>query len=607
MMNKKLWVGAYLVSLLVVIGTLLFEGVLGVLLYDSIVTPNTWGVPMIALGSLAYLQFILVHTIITLSVLYKVWDVIQDGVTTVTPGKAVGFLFIPFFNIYWLFRAWGGFPNEYNAFVDRYRLNVPKLSGTLFTTFPVLMLLTAIFVLPLLIIPFVTLFLVAHACDAVNNLTLAKVAAGQGQVLPPATFIGTPENPRSRKPAFALIGASAVAAIFLLAFGVYAGYNLNPKPSAEEVPATVGDYALQPGGWTFGSILGRRRYFSSRLYVQTGGRKKAIEYDIEIHPSEAEAKRGISSTCGSNTGEPIKDAAGNEVGKACPSSGGLEIQHKEHTMRISAPATYRLKESGAIVPNSGDILAFAKALPLNAGLEIPDVTKGTTLSPSTTGSSPSSPSGPATVSKDSVPDLTFTGVEFYTATNGKDKTALSKYDGKILQITARKYSTTTNSVMLQSGKNSFFAGFDDANAAEFEQTNPDERLTVKCMAKVSYALQLEGCLLIENKKIVSPDDSPEVTFTAQEYWNKVASYDVPSSVRSQKWDELRGKIIKLSGKVKSVSTSTIELVAGESNSVSCKVDPENAAMISNISEGQQVTLFSVHGVASLEHCIVVSK
>ena len=59
--------------------------------------------------------------------------------------------------------------------------------------------------------------------------------------------------------------------------------------------------------------------------------------------------------------------------------------------------------------------------------------------------------------------------------------------------------------------------------------------------------------------------------------------------------------------MKSVSADKIDLLAGESYSVSCKIDAENAGMVSEISEGQQVTLFSVHGVTSLEHCIVVSK
>ena len=40
--------------------------------------------------------------------LYRLWQTVQDGRARTTPGKAIGFLFIPFFNIYWQFVAiWG--------------------------------------------------------------------------------------------------------------------------------------------------------------------------------------------------------------------------------------------------------------------------------------------------------------------------------------------------------------------------------------------------------------------------------------------------------------------------------------------------------------------
>src|SRR5688572_14781753 len=134
-MNKKLWVGAYLVSLLIVAAMLLAEAVLGVLGYDEIVRLESVIVSMIVLGVLAYVQFVIVHTIITLSMLYKIWDAIQDGVTAVTPGKAIGFLFIPFYNLYWIFRVWAGYAKDHNDFIDRNRLSSPQLTGTVFTMF----------------------------------------------------------------------------------------------------------------------------------------------------------------------------------------------------------------------------------------------------------------------------------------------------------------------------------------------------------------------------------------------------------------------------------------------------------------------------------------
>ena len=51
--------------------------------------------------------------------LHKAWSAIQDGITRPTPGKAVGFLFIPLFNIYWLFVAIGGWGKAFNGFAQR--------------------------------------------------------------------------------------------------------------------------------------------------------------------------------------------------------------------------------------------------------------------------------------------------------------------------------------------------------------------------------------------------------------------------------------------------------------------------------------------------------
>jgi Na+/proline symporter len=52
-----------------------------------------------------------------LVLLYKAWTAIQHGPVPVrtTPGKAVGFLFIPFFNCYWIFQALWGWTKDYNA------------------------------------------------------------------------------------------------------------------------------------------------------------------------------------------------------------------------------------------------------------------------------------------------------------------------------------------------------------------------------------------------------------------------------------------------------------------------------------------------------------
>lgn len=62
---------------------------------------------------------------------YKAWQAIQDGHARMTAGKAVWGFLIPFYNIYHGFQVTFGFVTDFNAYVDRHRLNTSKLtSGT---------------------------------------------------------------------------------------------------------------------------------------------------------------------------------------------------------------------------------------------------------------------------------------------------------------------------------------------------------------------------------------------------------------------------------------------------------------------------------------------
>ena len=77
---------------------------------------QTWAVGLMCVFELPFLagevlQFILV---------YKFWQMIQDGFARTTPGKAVGFLFIPFFNFYWWIVAFLGLSKDQNAYIDRH-------------------------------------------------------------------------------------------------------------------------------------------------------------------------------------------------------------------------------------------------------------------------------------------------------------------------------------------------------------------------------------------------------------------------------------------------------------------------------------------------------
>ena len=70
--------------------------------------------------------------------LYRAWSCLQPGgLARSTPGKAIGFLFIPFFNYYWLFMAFYGLAKDWNQTVATYSdlKAAPRLSEGVFLTF----------------------------------------------------------------------------------------------------------------------------------------------------------------------------------------------------------------------------------------------------------------------------------------------------------------------------------------------------------------------------------------------------------------------------------------------------------------------------------------
>ena len=129
-MNKKIWVAGYLISALIFYAALLAVIVLGILMFDELVETAALATGMVVVGVLGYLQFTIVHMVVSLVLLYSIWNALQDGVTEVTPGKAIGFLFIPVYN-HIGYSVWAGYPTDYNQYLERHRLAAPQLSGTI--------------------------------------------------------------------------------------------------------------------------------------------------------------------------------------------------------------------------------------------------------------------------------------------------------------------------------------------------------------------------------------------------------------------------------------------------------------------------------------------
>ena len=107
----------------------------------------------ICLLSISYILYGIV-CILFLVILYRSWKVIQDGTPRTTPGKAIGFLFIPFFNIYWLFIATVGLVKDMNKYANERGITGIKVSKKIALSHYILLLLSYIpFISILTIIP----------------------------------------------------------------------------------------------------------------------------------------------------------------------------------------------------------------------------------------------------------------------------------------------------------------------------------------------------------------------------------------------------------------------------------------------------------------------
>jgi hypothetical protein len=65
--------------------------------------------------------------VLQMMLLYKFWSAIQDGNARTTPGKAVGFMFIPFFNFYWVFVGILGLTQDINRYISERRLTIKRV------------------------------------------------------------------------------------------------------------------------------------------------------------------------------------------------------------------------------------------------------------------------------------------------------------------------------------------------------------------------------------------------------------------------------------------------------------------------------------------------
>lgn len=141
----------------------------------------------LAMIGIAWIPLLYV-AVVMMVLFYKMWASIQDGHARTTPGKAIGFLFIPLFNLFWAFQAIWGFAKDYNSYVDRYSLRVPKLPEGLFLTYVILCFTAWIPIVGRVLVAinfFIGIAMVLKICDAVNALPGAAPAPGTVTVKQP--------------------------------------------------------------------------------------------------------------------------------------------------------------------------------------------------------------------------------------------------------------------------------------------------------------------------------------------------------------------------------------------------------------------------------------
>jgi len=124
-----LWIAAMLNLVAPVLGLLAFLPGLDFALVFSIAMP----VVLVGIYSLVFLIF-LPGFICGLVTLHRAWWNVQPArcglnLAIPTPGQAVGFLFIPFFNLYWIFIAFAGLMETANALCKDREINVPPFGN----------------------------------------------------------------------------------------------------------------------------------------------------------------------------------------------------------------------------------------------------------------------------------------------------------------------------------------------------------------------------------------------------------------------------------------------------------------------------------------------
>lgn len=109
-----------------------------------------------------------------LILIFKMWAAIKGPSARTSPAKAVGFLFIPFFNFYWAFQVFWGWAKDYNKIITERQINAPLMPTGLGLAISIINIFawTPLCIILVGFIPEIILISIffAKACNGINAL-----------------------------------------------------------------------------------------------------------------------------------------------------------------------------------------------------------------------------------------------------------------------------------------------------------------------------------------------------------------------------------------------------------------------------------------------------
>ena len=127
---------------------------------------------------------VVTSVVFSFMMLYKFWQIIQDGQARTTPGKAVGFCFIPFFSFYWLFIAYLGLSKDINNYIRCRKINASLVNESLVLIYCILICCSLIpWVSILTFIPAFVIWWFMFAQFKRSSISILKYKANNKNVL----------------------------------------------------------------------------------------------------------------------------------------------------------------------------------------------------------------------------------------------------------------------------------------------------------------------------------------------------------------------------------------------------------------------------------------